>query len=100
MRSFLKAKSPLYHPLPHHTKPPLNLSAPHLVWITTAAIQHRVSSLWNAGMPTFDIRNRQLNLPEPTTRPLVPPAPYYPTTFPQEQQTLYWKDAAPEEVKN
>jgi len=100
MRSFLKAKSPLYHPLPHSMKPPLNLSAPHLVWITTAAIQHRVSSLWNSGMPTFDLRNRRLNLPEPTTRPLVPPTPHYPTTFPQEQQTLYWKDAAPQEVKN
>ena len=68
---FLKAKAPLFPSCLSHPVRSLN-------WTTTTAISFRVSHLWDNGMPTHDLRNRRLNLPEPSARPLVPPLPHHP----------------------
>ena len=88
LRHFLKANAPLF---PAAFSCPI----PTLNWMTTTAISHRVSYLWDNGMPTYDIRNRRLNLPEPSARPPMPPLPYHPGSHPTQQRVLPWAISAP-----
>ena len=88
LSQFLKAKAPLFPSSFSYPIPTLN-------WMTTTAISYRVSFLWDNGMPTYNIRNRRLNLPEPSTLPLTPPPPYFPGSLPSQQQVLPWAPFAP-----